>query len=144
MNTSPKTSQDQLLRDFCQCMGLKGEGEADAVARGGTLDIHGVHLSLAVNRRQADAPMVSIYLDVGVPLRAGEAVLRVLLVQNHAHSADRGVAYCISPSGQVLGVLHVGLGGLDGPGLAALVEAQVDATLSLRHALRSVEPDSGP
>ncbi len=78
--------------------------------------------------------MVSIYVDVGLPSLTGEsAVLRVLLQQNFHHSASRGLAYCMSPAtGHVIGVLHVGLGGLGGQGLESLVNGLVDATLELR------------
>ncbi len=72
-------------------------------------------------------------MDLGRPSQSGEsALLRVLLQQNFHNSASRGVAYCLSPTtGHVIGVLHVGLGGLEGQGLEGLVNMLVDASQEL-------------
>lgn len=130
-DTHPATaSYHRIVRDFCERMGLE---HTDAVAQGGTIDVDGVHLAFCLNEVIPESPVVSIYVDVGLPSLSGEsAVLRVLLQQNFHNSASRGVAYCISPStGHVIGVLHVGLGGLEGQGLEGLVNMLVDASQEL-------------
>lgn len=126
----PTVSYERIVRDFCERMGLD---DIDAVAQGSAIDIEGVQLAVCLNQSMPESPVVSIYVDVGLPSLAGEAtVLRVLLQQNFHHSASRGLAYCISPAtGHVIGVLHVGLGGLDGQGLEGLVNMLVDASLEL-------------
>ena len=56
-----------------------------------------------------------------------------MLQQNFSNSTSRGLVYCISPiSGHVVGVIHVGLGGLEGQGLEALVNMLVDTSLEFR------------
>lgn len=121
---------DQIVHDFCQRVGLQ---DTDRVAQGGTLDIEGVQLAFGLNEVVPQVPVVSIYVDVGIPSPSNEmTVLRVLLRQNFHNSASRGIAYCISPAtGHVIGVLHVGLGGLEGQGLEALVNMLVDSSLEL-------------
>lgn len=121
----------EVIADFCRRMKLD---DVDAVAEGAMIEIEGVRLAITFNQVIPESPAVSIYVDVGMPPRAGEAaVLRVLLQMNHAQSASRGLAYCISPaSGHVVGVIHVGLGGLQGQGLEALVNSLVDTALEYR------------
>lgn len=122
---------ERAMREFCARLALE---DVDAAGRGEPIEIEGVQLAIALNRTVPQAPVVSIYVDVGLPPRAGEAaVLRVLLQQNHARSAERGLVYCISPhNGHVVGVVHVGLGGLEGQGLEALVNMLVDTALEFR------------
>lgn len=121
---------ERVVRDFCQRVGLHDSG---AVAQGSTFEVDQVPLAFCLNETVPESPVVSIYVDVGLPLAGGElGVLRLLLLQNFHHSASRGVAYCISPAtGHVVGVLHVGLGGLEGQGLEALVNSLVDSSLEL-------------
>lgn len=121
----------QVIEDFCARMNLD---DADAVAQGASIDVDGVQMAITLNEVVPQAPAVSIYVDVGLPPRAGEAsVLRMLLQQNFNNSTSRGLAYCISPaSGHVVGVIHVGLGGLEGQGLEALVNMLVDTSLEFR------------
>jgi hypothetical protein len=121
----------QAISDFCERMGLD---DVDTVAQGTQIDVEGVHLSISLNQVIPESVVVSIYVDVGFPPRAGEAsVLRALLQQNHHNSASRGLAYCISPAnGHVVGVIHVGLGGLEGQGLESLVNMLVDTSLEFR------------
>ena len=128
--TPAAVGYEQVVRDFCQRVGLE---DFDAVAQGSTFEIDHVPLAFCLNETVAEAAVISIYVDVGVPLAGGElGVLRLLLMQNFHNSASRGVAYCISPAtGHVVGVLHVGLGGLGGQGLEALVNMLVDHSLEL-------------
>ncbi len=109
------------------------------------IDIGGVHMAVTLNQMVPQSPSVSLYVDVGPPPRSGEAVvLRMLLQQNFANSSTRGLMYCISPAtGRVVGVMHVGLVGLDGPGLESLVNMLVDLTLEWRESYFLWSPASG-
>lgn len=130
-DTNESTLYNQVIGDFCARMNLS---DKEAVAGGASIDIEGVQMAITLNQMVPQAPAVSIYVDVGFPPRAGEAaVLRMLLQQNFTHSTSRGLTYCISPaSGHVVGAIHVGLGGLEGQGLEALVNMLVDVSLEFR------------
>ncbi|WP_439517950.1 hypothetical protein [Hydrogenophaga sp.] len=129
---SPEATHREVIADFCRRMKLD-DAHVDAVAEGAMIEIEGVRLAITFNQVIPESPAVSIYVDVGMPPRVGEAaVLRVLLQMNHAQSANRGLAYCIGVNGHVIGVIHVGLGGLQGQGLEALVNSLVDTALEFR------------
>ncbi|MGE0098061.1 MAG: CesT family type III secretion system chaperone [Hydrogenophaga sp.] len=121
----------QVIGDFCARMDLSDQ---EAVAQGASIAIEGVQMAITLNQLVPRAPAVSIYVDVGLPPRGGEAsVLRMLLQQNFNNSSSRGLTYCISPAtGHVVGAIHVGLGGLEGQGLEAMVNMLVDVSLEFR------------
>lgn len=142
-DTSETIIYNRVMDDFCARMNLS---DKEAVARGASIDIEGVQMAISLNQEVQQAPAVSIYVDVGLPPRAGEAsVLRMLLQQNFNNSTSRGLTFCISPvSGHVVGVIHVGLGGLEGQGLEALVNMLVDVSLEYRETYFLWERSSVP
>lgn len=139
--TNDMAAYQAVIEDLCQRFAIENP---QSVAAGGMIDISGVHLAITLNQLVPQSPSVSIYVDVGPPPRSGEAVvLRMLLQQNFANSATRGLVYSVSPAtGRVVGVMHVGLAGLEGSGLESLVNMLVDLTLEWRESYFLWSPSS--